>query len=184
MQQKIEREVLTVRARIINLVAIGVMAIMLASAAQAETGHRLSSATAMKRWKQDHWEIRAEPGQMCVAMAQYGLEPKGFWGFIQTGPKLNSLELFFDSDGPAQPKNLQISYNDALNPRAARVFNWAGMDSYVVNVGTTLLLASFPEVTDFAAYSDGKLIWSEREFHMSKVEAAMLKCWEWQIDHS
>ena len=125
-----------------------------------------------------------EPGGVCVAMAQYGLETRGFWGFVQTGPKLTSLELFFDSFGPARPQNLQISYNDKINPRAARVYNWAGEDSYVVKVGTSLTLASFPEVTDFAAYDGEKPIWSEKEFHMSKVEAAMLKCWEWQIDHS
>lgn len=171
------------RTIILNITMMSIVATIIASAAVGETGHRISSATAMKRWRQDHWEIRAEPGGVCVGIAQYGLDPKGFWGFIQTGPKLTSLELFFDSDGPAQPRDLQISYNDALNPRSARVLNWAGMDSYVVKAGTDLILASFPDLTDFAAYSAGKLIWSEREFHMGKVEAAMLKCWEWQIDH-
>ena len=166
-----------------NLIAFSMVVMAGAPSAQAETGHRLSSASAMKRWKFDHWEIRAEPGGMCVAMAQYGLEPKGFWGFIQTGPELASLELFFDSGGPGQSQDLQISFNDVLNSRSARVNNWAVMDSYVVKIGT-VTLASFPDVTDFAAYSGGKLIWSEREFHMGKVEETMLKCWEWQIDHS
>ena len=183
MQQETWSENLVMRAIKPVLVIASLLSLAAGWPAQSETGHRISSASARHRWKQDHWEIRAEPGSICVAIAQYGLEPKGFWGFIQTGTKLSSLEIFFDSGGPAQPKTIQMSYNDGgMNTHSARVENWAGMDSYVVPMGPNLL-ADYRTVTEFAAYSDGKLIWSEKEFHMDKVEDAMLKCWEWQLDH-
>jgi hypothetical protein len=148
--------------RIFPLLALAFWSVVALSPAHAETDHRIVSKTARHRWKLGHWEIRAEPGGACVAMAQSGAEPDGFWGFIQTGPELSHLELYFDSRGPAQPQTLKVTFNEgAMNTKTARVQEWAGMDSYVVSLSPDIL-TKFRSVTDFAAYLDGKMIWSER----------------------
>ena len=170
--------------RILLLLALALWSVVDLSPANAETYRRIVSKTALRRWKLGHWEIRAEPGGECVAMAQSGAEADGFWGFIQTGPELSNLELYFDSSGPAQPQTLKVTFNGGpMNTKTARVQEWAGMDSYVVSLSPDIL-TTFRSVTDFAAYLDGKMIWSERDLDVTKVDDAMGKCWEWQIDHS
>lgn len=170
--------------RLLPLVAFGLIGLADLPSAHAQTVQRIVSKTALHRWKLGHWEVRAEPGGVCVAMAQSGAEADGFWGFIQTGPELSDLELYFDSRGQARPQTLKVTFNGGpLNTKAARVQEWAGLDSYVVSLSPDIL-TTFRSVTDFAAYLDGKMIWSERDLDMGKVEDAMTKCWEWQIDHS
>ena len=170
--------------RIFSLVALAFLSVVDLSSANAETVRRIVSKTALRRWKLGHWEIRAEPGGACVAMAQSGAEADGFWGFIQTGPELSDLQLYFDSRGPAQPQTLKVTFNGgAMNTKTARVQEWAGVDSYVVSLSPDIL-TNFRSVTDFAAYLDGEMIWSERDLEVGRVDDAMGKCWEWQIDHS
>jgi hypothetical protein len=174
---------LTIRRVSLMLIAAGLAWFAVGTTAQAETGQRIKSASARHNWSAGRWEIRAEPGSVCVAIVQYGLKPD-FWGFKQTGPNLNTLELFFDSYGPAQPKTLEMYFNDAQNTMAAHIENWAGLDSYVVSFKPNVMLASFPDRSDFKAVSGNQEIWHVVEFHMHKVEEAMLKCCEWQIDNS
>ena len=154
-----------------------------ANASGDNSYQRVVVAHALKRWVFGHWMVSAEQNSVCRAFFQFNTVTPAFWGFRQTGPKIDNLELFFSSNGPARPQTLQMAFNDAGHfAHDATVETFAGFDTYVISLrGVTI--ASFPNVTDFEAFSGDTRIWSEREFNMGKVEEAMVKCWEWQIDH-
>ncbi|MBC7499189.1 MAG: hypothetical protein H7315_01575 [Herminiimonas sp.] len=150
-------------------------------AAEGKHGfYRVAPATSSHHWEVGHWRIWAEPDGVCRGFNQWDTTRVRFWGFREKG---SQLELFFSSDGPAQPQRLQMSFNDGGKfDYDARVERVAGIDSYVVALGKHST-AIFPNNINFEAFAGGTQIWSEREFNMSKVDDAMAKCVDWQYSH-
>jgi len=142
--------------------------------------YRIIPVTSSHSWTVGHWKIWAISDDVCFAVNQWDTQKVQFWGFRQKGPQ---LELFFYSDGTPQPQTLQMSFNDGGKFNYdAKVEHIAEYDAYVISLGKATT-AVFPNVIDFEADAGGNRIWWERELNMSKVESAMNKCWEWQLDH-
>lgn len=168
------------------ILGLGVAAAMLTASASAATTRTAFGGVEPtqygKKWSFDDWHVWALPSHECLAMESYPNEtPFRLWGFRQSPG--SRLQLYFGSIENAQPRTVQMSFNDGgqfdYDAEVVRIKDW---DVYSISMRGNAL-SVFPSQLTVEASVGGERVFMNVYNAMGRVRDKMTECLAWQQSH-